>query len=103
MQKVRALQYGFFHFEKPGIREWEGERVSNRDREGEQAREGGREGGMSCTGLQPVCVWETGTAATLQGTELQLNLKRQTKVSTQGLWIQHLLQVRDANFWNIIL
>lgn len=48
------------------LKEWEGERVSNRDR----AREGGTEGGMSCTALQPVCVWETETTATLQSTEL---------------------------------
>lgn len=52
------------------LKEWEGERVSNRDRPSEGGREAGREGGMSCTGLQPVCVWETESTATLQGTEL---------------------------------
>lgn len=41
------------------LTEWEGKRVSNRDRAREGRREGGREGGMSCTGLQPVRVWET--------------------------------------------
>jgi len=40
--------------------EWEGE---------EEATEP-REGGLSCPGLQPVCVWETETTETLQGIEL---------------------------------
>ena len=56
------------------LREWEGERVSDRDRAREGVREGGTEGGMSCTALQPVCVWETETTATLQSTELKFNL-----------------------------
>lgn len=32
---------------------------------------------MSCTGLQPVCVWETDATATLQSTELSYNHKGQ--------------------------
>lgn len=45
--------------------EWEGEKSKQQL---QSAR--GREGGMSYTGLQPVCVREADTTATLQSIEL---------------------------------
>lgn len=66
--------------------------------ETERAGKRGRDGCMSFAGLQPVCVWETVTAATLQGTALQLGSKSRQKVETLGVRVQHLLQVRNGSF-----